>query len=115
MHTQPSRKERRAVKIFSAAERGEYQIKTSLFKTEARSLLNEGFDVIRSIPESKKSVDSIVKWDKPFKGGIPPVVCSYTIGEIETLPKDEMDNWAQELYAIASRVNCENNAKTIIE
>lgn len=106
MRNEPSRREKRESKFYLAAEKGIMECKTSLFKSEGKSLKKQGFDVF--FPESfneRKSSPMAVSWKNAFKSGIPLIVSNYIDGTIMTYPKSAINNWAQELYVIAARAN----------
>lgn len=107
MHREPSRRERREQKLVYAAEHGIFNVEVFLFPGEAENLVKKGFSVNRNGNDRKKSLPSLVSFSNPFKNGMPPIVADYVTGRIETFPK--VSNWAQELYAIAARVNYEKN------
>lgn len=107
MYTEPSRREKRESKFYFLAEQGYMLSKDfSLFKSEEKSLKKQhGFDVVRFGDNLKKELPSVVSWEKAFKDGIPLIVVNYCLGIIDTFPKSAIENWAQELFVIASRAN----------
>ena len=111
-HT-PSRREKRETKFYSLAEKGQMSCSDlSLFKSEARNLVKQhGFYVTRIGENDRKSLPSIVSWDRAFANGIPLIVQNYIDGTIETYPKASIKNWAQELYVIAARANNKKGTK----
>lgn len=104
MHREPSRREKREAKLYYLAEKGIFQTEMSLYTSEIKKLSKDGFKIFRRIlGNSKKPINTYLDWQTPFPKGVPPIVFSYIIGEIETFPK--VSNWAQELYVIAARAN----------
>lgn len=109
MHNEPSRREKREDKFFRLAEQGKFEAEPLpyLYRSEEKSLQKNGFTTKRIGENKKVALPTEVSWKNPFKDGIPLVVSSYIIGEIQTFPK--VENLAQELYVIASRANFEKN------
>ena len=106
MHNTPSRREKRESKFYLIAENGEFCCKTvSLFKSEVRTLVKNGFDIQRYGENESKSLPAEVSWEHAFKSGIPLIVFEYIEGNIQTFPTAHVENWAQELYVIAARAN----------
>ena len=105
MLDEPSRSEIREELFYSEAEKGKYEYRTSLFISEEKKLIQQGFSVERLGTNKKKSLPSIVSCKFSFKTGIPPVVSSYIDGIIQTFPP--VGNWGQKLYVIAARANKE--------
>lgn len=104
MH-EPSRKERREAKLYYLSEQGFFEASTTLYRTEDKYLKKCGFTVVRNEKNKKEAAPSKVSWENPFGGNIPPLVSDYVSGKIKTFPDSAIQNWAQELYVIAARVN----------
>jgi hypothetical protein len=102
---EPSRKEKRESKFYFKAEQGEFDADTSLYGSEERNLKKSGFTIVRNEKNKKEAAPSNVSWKDAFKGNIPPLVSDYISGRIKTFPDSAIQNWAQELYVIAARVN----------
>lgn len=108
MRRDPSRREKREYKFYLSAEQGNMECKVSLFKSEGKSLIKQGFEV--SFPDNfneKKASPATVSWKNAFKSGVPLIVSNYINGIIKSFPTSSIENWAQELYVTAARANHE--------
>lgn len=106
MTSYPSRSEKRQVKLYSAAEKGEFSLENIiLYPGEIRKLRNDGFTVyvIKPFPSHKKLYVTNIEWSGAYGPAIPHIVYSYIHGVIETYPKSSVDKFARELFIIAHR------------
>lgn len=108
MQSFPSRVEQREVRLFSAAERGEFSLnQVKLYPREIRKLQKDGFKVIIDgvFDSSKKLYYTTIDWHKPYPDGIPHLVHSYIMAIITTYPESHVNNFAQKLFIIAKTYN----------
>ncbi len=107
MRSYPSRNEKREIRLYTAAEKGELSIEQLiLYPSEITKLEKQGFKVVSNIKPYSNSTALFtvnVSWAGAFGCAIPYIVHSYINGIIETFPKNSINNFAQELYVIAHR------------
>lgn len=105
MRSYPSRNEKREVRLYSIAEKGEFSTEFILYPSEIAKLQKQGFKVynIKPYSNSKDLFTSTVDWSSAFGLAIPHIVFSYINRIIETYPQNHVTNFAQELYIISSK------------
>ena len=112
MFSYPTRAERRQVQLYSTAEKGEFSIKNMiLYPREIARLKKEGFAVyyIRPFENTKDLFLATVEWSNSYGPAVPHIVYSYIMGIIETQPKNNIENFAQELYVIGHKAQLKKN------
>ena len=106
MRSYPSRTDKREIRLYTAAEKGELSIEQFvLYPSEITKLEKQGFNVSNIKPYSNSSVlfTATVSWSNAYGCAIPHIVHSYINRIIETFPKRSVNNFAQELFVIAHR------------
>lgn len=106
MRSYPSRNEKREIRLYAAAEKGELSIEQLiLYPSEITKLKKQGFKVsnIKPYNNSTSLFTVDISWADAFGCAIPHIVHSYLNRIIETFPKNSIKNFAQELYVIAHK------------
>ena len=101
----PSRSEERQERFYYRAEHKLFSSEEILYPAEAKKLRSQGFKVRKTndFDESRNLEIYEVSWQSPYGSAVPHIVYSYIHGIIKTSPKSTVDNFAKELFVIASK------------
>ena len=106
MDSYPTRAEKRDTELYIAAEKGNLELEgVIVYPSEMTKLEKEGFRIFNVKPYSCNAYlySVTVSWVHAFGDGIPLIVYSYIHNIIDTMPKNQAQNFAQELFLVAHR------------
>lgn len=108
MYNYPSRSEERQERFYFRAEHKLFTSEEVLYPGEVKSLLRQGFKIIKkdNLDASRNLGVYEVSWIAPYGISVPHIVYSYINGVISTYPAKSVNNFAKELYVIASKASC---------
>ena len=105
MQNFPSRRDKRLNRLFYRAEHGFFSSEEILYPTEAKKLVNQGFNVLL-LKDFNRDLNLgiyIISWDEAYECKIPLEVFDYICGIINTCPENHIKTLAQRLYVISKR------------
>ena len=102
----PSRQERRQMRFKYRADRGLFNCEETLYNSEVRKLIANGFSVVKMTEvELKRGLGFyLVSWEKPYGSYVPQEVEEYIAGKGD-YPFEHIKTNAQSLYVITAQAS----------